>query len=250
MNSLPRHQALLGVDVIGSARNPGHYLAAVKTATDTMLRTALADEAIPSSRVTNWEPTGDGAMVTLPSSDLGVLLDAMSRLETLAAQHNQWNKPEVRLRIAVHVGPVGPEPGFYEPKITLSRLLNAPVFKQVMNRCLAEAATVNTGLIVSDDAYRAVFGGDHTRLVEQADFASVAVSDKEFSQPAWIRVPRFEPRSITTFATTEPDSAPTPVRKPSHARPSQAQNITVHGDAQSIQAAEISGNISFKAGTP
>nr|WP_042190484.1 hypothetical protein [Kibdelosporangium sp. MJ126-NF4]CEL19376.1 hypothetical protein [Kibdelosporangium sp. MJ126-NF4]CTQ94825.1 hypothetical protein [Kibdelosporangium sp. MJ126-NF4] len=242
MNPLPRHQALLGVDVIGSARNPGHYLEALKTTTDTMLRTALTDTGIGPIPAADWESTGDGALLTLPSSDLGALFDAASRLETLAAQHNRWNKPDVRLRIAVHVGPVGPRSGYYEPKIAHSRLLNAPIFKQVVEQCLAErpADTVNTGLIVSDDAYRAVFGGDHTNLVNKADFASVVVADKEFEQPAWIRVPGFEAKSLTSFTKPEPRTQPTA---------GMTMHNTISGsDNGVVQAREISGNITFGSG--
>ncbi|MCE7003179.1 hypothetical protein LWC34_10100 [Kibdelosporangium philippinense] len=247
MNSLPQHHALLGVDVIGSARNPGHYLEKLQSSTDTMLRTALTDAGVQLSRATNWEPTGDGALVTLPSSDLGALFDAASLLEVKAAEHNRWHKPDVRLRIAVHVGPVGPEPGYYEPKITLSRLLNAPVFKQVVERCLAERrGDVNTGLIVSDNAYRAVFGGDHTRLVTQAEFASVAASDKEFAQPAWIRVPGFEAKSLVASVAAEgPASA-------SGAAPAGTPNgsmqNTANGPMSGLQANTIAGNVSFRMG--
>ncbi|MET0234794.1 MAG: hypothetical protein ABW224_09175 [Kibdelosporangium sp.] len=237
MNPLPQHRALLGVDVIGSARNPGHHLGALKAATDTMTRVALAESGILATHVTDWQSTGDGVLVTLPSSDLGALFDTATRMEELAAQHNRWSKPEVRLRIAIHVGPVGDEPGYYEPRIAHSRLLNAPAFKKIVERCLAERpdGSVNTGLIVSDDAFRTVFGGDHTRLVRQPEFASITVQDKEFSQPAWIRIPGFEARSLTA-APRQPAST------------ASVQNV-VTGDMHGVQAHTIHGGITFGQGS-
>jgi hypothetical protein len=240
MNLLPQHRALLGVDVIGSADNPGHHLDALKSATDSMMRVALDDTGIPAAHVTNWQDTGDGALVTLPSSDLGRLFDTAAQLEMLAAQHNRWSKPEVRLRIAIHVGPVGDEPGYYEPRIAHSRLLNAPVFKRIVERCLAEHTdgTVNTGLIVSDDAYRAVFGGDHTYLAQQGEFASITVRDKEFARSAWIRVPGFEAKSLTAFTEPAPEPAPAP-----------AANVhnEVNGPMHGIQTHTINGGVTIKS---
>lgn len=241
MNPLPQHQALIGVDVIGSARNPGYYLNALQSATDTMLRTAMTEEGVPPTRATKWESLGDGALVTMPSSDLGALFDVAYRLEVLAARRNRLHKPDVRLRIAIHVGPVGDESGYYEPKIAHRRLLDAPVFKQVVQRCQQERTedAISTALIVSDDAYRAVFGGDHTRLVTKAEFASVVVREKEFSQSAWIRVPGFEARSVAGYAHPE---EPGPVAKRS------MQNVINGNVRDSVQTNVLKGDITFGAG--
>jgi hypothetical protein len=239
MNPLPQHRALLGVDVIGSAGNPGHHLATLKSATDTMMRIALVGTGIPLGHITDWQNTGDGALVTVPSSDLGALFDTAIQLEMLAAQHNRWSKPEIRLRIAVHVGPVGDQPGYYEPRITHSRLLNAPAFKKIVDRCLTEHAdgTVNTGLIVSDEAYRTVFGGDHTRMVQKSEFASIIVRDKEFARPAWIRMPGFEAKSLTAVAEAQTATASA----------AMVHNV-VNGPMHGIQAHTINGGITFGPG--
>ncbi|MBB5957842.1 hypothetical protein FHS29_004437 [Saccharothrix tamanrassetensis] len=223
---VPEHRALLGVDVVGSARNEGYHLNTVHGAVAEMVRDALATAGIGRADVVEWEPTGDGALLTLPSRRLGAVLDAAHHLDGLAAQHNRHRKPDIRLRLAVEIGPVGAQPGLYAPKIALSRLLNASVFKELVARCDG----MNTALIVSDGALRAVFGGDYTRHVRRTDFSPLAVRDKEFADTAWVRVPGCDPHK------------PGPAEPPASPPGGRVVNV-VNGSFNGVQAGEVHGGI-------
>ncbi|MGH3943075.1 MAG: hypothetical protein ACRDTG_31520 [Pseudonocardiaceae bacterium] len=242
MHPIPEHRALLGLDVVGSARNAGHYLNAIAEAVDRMLRTALQDCGIQRSEVMNWESTGDGVLLTLPSCHVGRLLGLSRRIDDLAADHNRWRKPDVRLRIAVELGPVGDLPGYYPSKISHTRLLNAPAFKELLQRCIDEASdgSVNTGLILSEHAFSSAFGGDHTESVRRGDFVALPVVDKEFAQAAWVRIPGFDSRSIENFINTF-----LPLTADAKSDREVRVRNEVRGMMTGVQAGTVNGGISF-----
>ncbi|MGH3908329.1 MAG: hypothetical protein ACRDTE_29715 [Pseudonocardiaceae bacterium] len=245
MESTPEHRALLGLDVVGSARNAGHHLNAISEAVDSMLHTVLPESGIPCADVTNWEPTGDGAILTLPSRHLGRLVDLSQRIDGLAAEHNRWYKPDVRLRIAIELGPVADEPGYYASKISHGRLLNAPAFKKLFERCIEDRpdGAVNTGLILSDHAFSSAFGGDYTESVRRPDFVALPVAEKEFAQSSWVRVPGFDSRSLHEFVRA---------LIPSSAMAEPERDVRVHnevrGSMNGVQAGTVNGGISFGGG--
>lgn len=252
MELVPESQVLLGVDVIGSARNPGHHLNPLWLSLARMLNAAFQASGIRDDELTDVELAGDGALYTLPTSRLGTVLDFSQRLDQLAAEHNRWRKPDIRLRIAVEMGVVGEEPGYYAAKIYRSRLLNAPVFKRLVERCLAERpdGSVNTGLIVSGQVYREAFGGDYTQLVKPADFAELEVTNKEFTERARVRVPGFDARSLTEFAVAAgaPEDQHNETRQDVDAAgPDGGVRVTnrVVGDMHGVQAGIVHGDITF-----
>jgi hypothetical protein len=234
---VPQHRALLGVDVIGSARNPGYHLNAVRTILDEVLDLALTRSGIASSEVLKRDSTGDGALLTLPSERLGGVLDAAHHLENALAERNKWHKPEVRLRIAVEVGPVGDESGFYAAKITLTRLLDAAAFKELVKRRFGAQGDdgANTALIISDHAWRTAFSGDHTRAMRQSEFAPLSVRDKEYATTAWVRIPGLD-------ASAGGAPAHPPAFDPAeHGRVVNQVHGTMHG----VQAGVVNGNITL-----
>lgn len=228
MGLIPETRALLGVDVIGSGSNPGYHRARLGGALSGLLSGALDASRIPEGDVVHDEPTGDGAIYTFPSRYLGAVVDLSKRLDDLAAKHNRRNKPEIRLRIAVHVGPVGDQPEFCSAKKDLVRLLEADAFKKLVRTCIQQRADaygnslVNSGLIVSTAAFQAVFGGDYTDEVQESDFLEMMVSNKEFTGQAWVRVPGVDPDILNEFAglaqaaqLDEQDSASWPAKQSS-----------------------------------
>ncbi|WAL66806.1 hypothetical protein ORV05_03055 [Amycolatopsis cynarae] len=234
MELLPETRALLGIDVIASADNPGYHLGALWRALAGMLNQAFADTGIDAEEVIESEPTGDGALYTLSSRRLGTLMDFSKRLDELAAEHNRERKPDVRLRIAVDLGAVGDVPSYYSAKISRGRLLDAPAFKSILTRCLAERPDVNSGLILSMAAFRQVFGGDYTHAVRESEFAEVTVTNKSFREQAWLHVPGFDARSLRELAA-----------EPNKSEPAAPQvNNQVNGTVNGVQAGTINGAVS------
>ncbi|KAA9155925.1 hypothetical protein FPZ12_028820 [Amycolatopsis acidicola] len=235
MNLLPETRTLLGIDVVASATNPGYHLDALSRALSEIMETALSESGIHPEEILEKEHTGDGALYTFPSRDLGRVLDLSHRLDELATKHNRWRKPETRLRLAVDVGAVGDSAGYYSPKIWRGRLLNSRAFKGIVEKCLEERpdGSVSSGLIVSATAFREAFGGDYTKLVRQADFAEIQVDEKEYHQPAWVRVPGFDARSLKEFAgaAPEPEEAGT------------VRNVVNGSMRNSIQVGGIRGDV-------
>lgn len=236
MHLIPEHRALLGVDVAESAGKPGHQLAAVPEALEDLLTWALRGSGIDRAEVLDWEKTGDGALLTLPSGQLGALLDTADLLDVAAARRNRRYQPDIRLRIAIESGPVGQEPGFYPAKIGLNRMLDAQELKDLFVRCRQEREEdAHTALIVSEHAFRTAFGGDHTSLIRRSEFGSLEVRNKEYVDSARVRVRGFDPRSLEAFSqpTQDPSAAPT----------GGVRNIN-RGDIRGIQAGQIIGNVS------
>ncbi|WP_086668350.1 hypothetical protein [Lentzea kentuckyensis] len=238
MNPVPQHRALLGVDVIGSAQLPAYLMNAVPETISKLVGSALEQSGVAPDHVLSLESPGDGVLMVLPSAQLGAVLDAAVRLDQLTIDHNRWSKPEVRLRVAVHVGPVGDD-GFHRARITHTRLLDAPEFKDLLKRCRHEGAeeTATTALIVSSEALDTAFSGDHTQVARRSDFASLPVSHKEYRHDAWVRVPGFDPRSLAEFVGTA--SAPEPAAR--------VQNV-VHGAMNGVQAGNVGGDLNFHGG--
>lgn len=241
MDLVPDHRALLGVDVVKSASNPGYHLAAVSDAVTTMLDDALRCTGVEPD-VLEREFTGDGELLKLPGGRLGSLFDVADRLNQLAEGYNRWRKPEVKLRIAVEVGPLGAGRQLTAPMISLARMLNAPAFKKLLLQCLASGRDLTqSGLICSEHAWGVAFGGDHTLHVRRADFAAIQVEDKEYEATARVRIPGFDADSLARMLG-DPGS-PNPPGPPDPANPStpagrSAPVVHVRGDSTGNVIAE------------
>lgn len=236
MNPVPQHRTLLGVDVIGSAQLPPHLLEAVPDTVRKLLRAALSENGIERDDVLSIESPGDGALLVLPSELLGAALDAAVHLDQLTINHNRWHKPEVRLRVAVHLGPVGEDGGFYPARITHARLLDAPEFKELLKRCREEGGedTANTALIVSSEALDTAFSGNHTRVARRGEFGSLPVSNKEYRHNAWVRVAGVDPRSLAGFTGT-----------PAAVERTTRSVFTVHGNNYGVQTENVNGGVTI-----
>jgi hypothetical protein len=242
MELVPESRVLLGVDVVGSASNPGYYLSPLVRTVNRMLDTAIRASGIRDDEILDVESGGDGALYTLPSSRLGSVLDFSERLDQLVAKHNQWQKPDIRLRIAVELGAVGDAAGYYPAKIYRSRLMNATAFKKLLARCLSERppGSVNTALIVSAPAFREAFGGDYTELVKRVDFAEMPVAEKEFQETSWVRVPGLDANSVANIAAADQvtDSATAVMDR-------TVVTNHVNGAMHGVQAGIVSGGITI-----
>jgi hypothetical protein len=254
MTTMPGTRALLAVDVIGSARNPGYHRDRLWGELTAMLRSGFDAVGLTPAEVVGCEPTGDGALYTLPDHRLGVLVDLAQRLDELAANRNRWSKPDIRLRVAVEIGAVGDGPAYYSPKIDLNRLLGAAAFKELVNRCVTENTDelgncpINSSLIVSGPAFRSVFGGDYTTLVRETEFVRLAAVHKEFNEQAWVRVPGVDARTLARFAEEITSSEPAEDVEAAAGMPMRVTN-TVNGSmTDSVQAGVVTGGVHIGRG--
>lgn len=249
MGGMPDTRALIGVDVIASASNPGYHLQRLAGALNTMLGQAFAATGITPDEVLQNEQLGDGALYVLPGNRLGALVDLSDHLDKLAGQHNQWSKPDLRLRIAIDTGPVGDPGGYYSPKIRLARLLDAQRFRALVQRCVDENtdakgnSAVHSGLIMSDAARQTVFGGDYTSVREN-DFVKYEVTTKESTETAWSRVPGVDARTLTDYLADTTDTAE--LRQETDDRVTHITNTITGQVRNAIQAGVLYGGVHYR----
>jgi hypothetical protein len=198
---MPEHSALLAVDMIGSGSSRLEHLSSIPELVCDLTQAALRAVGLSSDTAQSDQFTGDGFLRAYPSRFLPTLVDMVSVLDELLAAHNRSAKPEIRLRVAVHVGPLPAGRGFYRPNIDLSRLLGAAAFKQVVHHCQQHITTdaFTTALILSDSAYKTVFEGDYPRVITRNEFAPLLITNNEFHEHSWVRVTGVHPTQISSI---------------------------------------------------
>ncbi len=206
---MPEHRALLAVDMIESGGSRPEHLGQVPDLVREPVHAALRAVGLNRDSAQDEQFTGDGFLRAYPSEFLPALIDMVSVLDELLATRNRSTKPEVRLRIAVHLGPLPLERGFHRPNIDLNRLLGAEVFKRVIRHCREHITNdaLTTALIVSNSAYKTVFGGDYTQVLRRGEFASLPIVHNEFNEDAWVRITGVHPTQLENIPI---DGEPTP----------------------------------------
>ncbi|MDA3645153.1 hypothetical protein LZ318_27130 [Saccharopolyspora indica] len=251
---MPEHSALLAVDVIGSGSSRPEHLGTIPDLVRDLTQAALHAVGIDGDRPEDDQFTGDGFLRAYPSRFLPALIDMISVLDALLAEHNRTTKPEIRLRVAVHLGPLPARRGFYRPNIDLSRLLEAAALKHVVDYCREHITgdTFTTALILSDNAYRTVFQGDYTRVIGRNEFAPLLITNNEFDDRSWVRVAGVHPTQISGIPpATAPSWDSTPLFSDSGMSiegvdTAQSVNTSSHagGRSNEVQAGTVHGNVS------
>ena len=156
------------------------------------IRQATADMTVnalsPFWAGCHCEDRGDGLLIVVPpdTPTAGVLERLTTVLPAELTRHNDSHRPalQVRLRVAVNVGPVVEDAiGLSgEAIIRAARMLDAPSFKQAVadQDC---AVGIIASAFVYDTAIR--HGGE---ALGPAHYTEVLVSLKEACLPAWIRL--------------------------------------------------------------
>ncbi|WP_028926681.1 hypothetical protein [Pseudonocardia acaciae] len=241
MELVPDHRALLRMDVVRSASNRGYHLTAVSDAVTTMTDDALRSMGAESD-VLKRDFIGDGELLTFPGRRLGSLFDMADRLNQLVEGYNRWRKPEIKLRVAVEIGPIGGGRQLTTPMISLARMIDAEAFKKLFQQCLNRGRSLtHAGLICSDHAYRVAFGGERTRYVRQDEFTSILLKNKEYQATAWVRIPGFDAESLSRLLCNPESSSSAkrsdpvnPIASPTRSAPV----VYVEGDSKGNVVAE------------
>jgi hypothetical protein len=247
VDTVPEIRTLLGVDVIDSARTAPHLLPQVPTVLETLLSAGMDAVAVSRQEAVDAQYTGDGWLYAFPSALLGRVVDLGRALDDIVAEHNKWNKLELRLRLAVEVGPLPDTQGFHPANISRSRLLEAPAFKLLVRRCIAARpdGSMSTAMIMSDAVHTTVFGADYTKVARGTDFAALAVTNKEFTARAWVAVPGFDATTLAAMIAEDGPPASAPVEESQPTGPGSVTNIINGGANHGVQAHTINGGVRF-----
>ncbi|MDG4531202.1 hypothetical protein [Streptomyces sp. AV19] len=143
------------------------------------------------------QPGGDSELAVLPegASEPALVDTFMRSLDAGLRAFNHDRVPEgrLRLRAAVHFGPVSPGPnGFVGPApVVTGRILDSAVLRAALaenpDACLAVAVSST----VFDDVVREAY-----TTFRAEEFAEVEVENKEFAGRAWIWVPGGDARAV------------------------------------------------------
>lgn len=153
----------------------------IREALFSMTHTALQD--LPD--VWSWDDRGDGLLTVVPPivPTAKVIAHLHKELPAALEEHNRAHRDSARiqLRVAIHVGPVATDTlgASGEAIIVTARMVEAPLFKQAMDK--ARAAL---GIISSTFIYESVIRHD----LGLTGYSQVRVDVKEASMLAWMKL--------------------------------------------------------------
>jgi hypothetical protein len=233
----PDLRALLAVDVVGASGSPTAQLAQIPVAVAEIVRDGLAAAGVRMRDATRTRPTGDGLLTAFPVRFLGGLVDAAHHFDELSERWNASRRPDVRLRVAVHVGAVPDADGLHRPNVHLVRLLDSPVLRGIVERCTGLRRSFGAALIMSGAAHQVVFEGGLAERVAEEEFAQVPISSKELVCAAWVRVPGVHPEHLV------PAAGPEPAAEPVDAREAGYVHNHVTGNNHGVQTGVVQGDV-------
>ncbi|WP_455353375.1 hypothetical protein [Streptomyces sp. SYSU K217416] len=226
---VPPEQALLAVDMQGYSQIPEAKMAPVRSDLDDVLTNVLAHIGLqdPRDRPGAFKDTGDGAIFVMPAKAIARLVDPL--LEHVHAALVRYDRerlasaPAIRLRAAVHVGPLSLPDHRGDAINEVCRLLDS----QVVRTGLTLAREHRSGFlaaVVSEAAFRRTVHAGRTPDLDEEHFlrTTARVDGKAFEEPCWLFVPQMTPRALAPLINPEPPgggggtAAPTPSAGPSN----------------------------------
>lgn len=193
------HHVIVGVDIVGF-NAPGRddeVQLALRRALYLMLTEAFEAAAVPWHECVH-EDRGDGAVVLVPAEIPAetVIGPLLTHLGAGVRRHNRLSSEiaQIRLRTAVHAGEVHrDEYGLAGRAVNdVFRLLDAPVFREMVARARAEIA-----VIVSDGLHDTVVRHG-PGLIDPETYRPVIAVHKETRTPAWVHIPECDPVPVDT----------------------------------------------------
>ncbi|UGQ13546.1 hypothetical protein LO772_08050 [Yinghuangia sp. ASG 101] len=240
MTEMPPSRAMIAVDVQKYTGNPGASLPAVRQAVREIVPSALHRVGVSwDDDVERCDDAGDGLIVIVRDDHTHRLVDAVHYLNReLRRRRRDFDGPPLRLRAAVHHGPIDPVEGSGTAKNELCRMLDADELRQA----LAQTASY-VALAVSDHVLRTAVRDRFTETVEEADFHRIDTEVKGMVLPSWVHVPANDWKpGAAPAAPGEPrqrTETPAPARDP---QPIGGIRIgTVHGSA--VTGGTVNGGV-------
>jgi hypothetical protein len=182
----PVPRSLVAVDIEGYSRrdNIGHV--ELREALRQVCADAFGEIRV---RASVRQDQGDAFLILV---DPGVakarlVADLVNEFSIALGQVNRNRRPEerMRLRVALHAGDVHLDGTGYggEAVVAVMRLVEADSLREALRTAPGDLAVIVSGQLHRDVVLQRYRG------IDPAEYREVLVSRKEFSQPAWIRVP-------------------------------------------------------------
>ncbi|MFE4399169.1 MULTISPECIES: hypothetical protein [Streptomycetaceae] len=193
---LSRYAAMVAVDAMGYTRLPSLLHAPTSELVPALVDRALESAGLGGLRQNGYfsESSGDGIAIGFDPAHLPFVISPfLSTMEAVVGRYNQVSKgPGIRFRISVHVGPVANSAdqvcGKGSARNDLHRLLDCRPLRKAL---MAGGAKTDVVAVLSDRAYEdAVLGGYVGLSPDEFTEVLAEVDGKEFSQRAWVYVPR------------------------------------------------------------
>ncbi|MFC7220871.1 hypothetical protein ACFQLX_22320 [Streptomyces polyrhachis] len=196
-------------------------MASVRSDLDLVLTTVLVQSGLKPPRADDpaFKDTGDGAIFVLPAGDVALLVDPLlGHLHSALTRYDRERlaaSPPLRLRVAIHVGPLSQPDHRGDAINDVCRLLNSTALRTALS-----AAREHDGFLaaaVSDAAFRRTVGAGRTpELPENQFLATTArIQDKpDFAEPCHLYVPRLVPQLLAPYLSTIPSPPAAPAADP------------------------------------
>ncbi|WP_433514728.1 hypothetical protein ACQP2T_03385 [Nonomuraea sp. CA-143628] len=245
MNDTPEYRAMLTYDIedySGRNNTEQHVLQSA------MIRLLDLAAGAAGLGLLDWkrQPQGDGEFVVLPSSIhparlLGPFTDALR--EAVDAHNDTASQPRLRLRLAIHAGPIhvdGPAGSPGRHAVASGRLVNADALRAAL-RTVKDA---NLGVIVSDTFY-ADYVGQGYGGPSADDFRRVRAKVKQQEYTAYIHLPGHNVHAIRGLEEFDVEAGPEDESRPGPT----AGGVNVRGDWYGGNQVQTTGDgVSFVAG--
>lgn len=214
MSDVPPEHALLAVDMQGYSQIPEARMAAVRSDLDLVLTTVFAQSGLepPHPEDHAFKDTGDGAIFVLPAGEVARLVDPLlGHLHSALIRYDRERlaaSPPLRLRVAVHVGPLSVPDHRGAAINEVCRLLDSTPLRTALS-----AARDHGGFLaaaVSDPAFRRTVRAGRTQELAQGQFlsATARVQGKpDFAEPCHLYVPRLVPQLLVPYMSASSSPA-------------------------------------------
>ncbi|MFG2714762.1 hypothetical protein ACGFX2_30035 [Streptomyces goshikiensis] len=195
--ALPTPLGILGFDFVGFTDLAAVHHAPVSALIEQIVQRTLVTAGLGELWDTKRFPanTGDGIVFGFDTRSLpSVLSPYLDVLEQDLVRHNTTSPgPHVRLRVAIHLGPLpdsgAPGDGNGTARNDTHRLLDSTPVKQALEE--ADPDATHVAAIISQRVFEDVVLGGYTDLhPARCVKVEATVPGKRFAQPAWVYVPR------------------------------------------------------------
>jgi class 3 adenylate cyclase len=197
VTGLPRHRAIIALDIEQSTSRPDPVKAELRRTLYTLFDQALRSAGIGRRHRDRFTDRGDGLLALIHPVDQApkaiLLNQAVPALNRLLADYNAALPPadrprcQLRVRVVMHAGEVHYDANgcFGEALDIAFRLLDAPAVKKALRTTTGPLA-----LVISGDIYRTVVRHGYDGIDQRTFYPLVRVHIAGIRYPGWIHNPQ------------------------------------------------------------